>query len=270
MLDLLVAFNNTNLQGFPATQGVNSSGGQATDGTEFVANFINDWWGYAQALMEKTSQTPNGVIETFDNSQLFKAHQRFMIPGVVIPVAWNDDPLILGIRALFLSGQGVLRANYEDLDDIVYVGDADNATASSFYHADDVAGTIRNTTGAYLILPDLRGRVVRGLDLTGSVDPDGDSRDLGSGQDDAMQRITGSLGFSRKGSATIGGFEAFKGAIQAGINNTTNGVLFDNSANSSPYEIIFDSSLSVSPNPAKTDDTETRMINTALNYMITF
>ncbi len=266
MLNFLSSFNNTNLLGFPNTKGVNSSGGAATDGTEFVANFINDLWGMMQGLLERTGQTPNGIVEAFDNSQIIKALQRFTIPGMIVPVAWNDDPLVLGIRALFLSGQGILRANYEDLDDIVYVGDADNPTASSYYHADDVGGTSRNIAGIYLILPDLRGRVVSGLDLTGSVDPDGASRDLGSNQDDAMQRIVGQLG-----NQLSGGGWADAVSCNGVFDVTDPADRFETTLAGGYFSTVtFDNDHSLLPNPAKTDDIESRMINTAFNYMITY
>lgn len=188
MLDYLATFANTDGAGFPATQGVDSSGGAATDGTEFIAAMINDsMWGVWQALLNSVGLTPNGITEADGASQVLDALRRMDIPGKIIAVGWNDDPATLGIRAIMLTGQGVLRANYPELDALVYVGDANNAAADAFYHADDAAGLIRNTAGAYLIFPDGRGRVVRGLDLTGSVDPDGAGAYLGEEQEDAGQ-----------------------------------------------------------------------------------
>jgi hypothetical protein len=111
-------------------------------------------------------------------------------PGEI--VAWagdvDTDPSSLGIRIFELTGQGVLRANFPDLDTYTYVGNADNPTASSFYHADDAAGTIRNTAGIYLKMPDLRGYFLRGLDLAAAVDPDGAGRDIGNVQNNAITK----------------------------------------------------------------------------------
>ncbi len=188
-LDAFAVFTNTNGVAFPDTEAINSSGAQSTDGTEFVKIMIDNWmFGRQQALLNHVGLTPNGIAEADGASQELLALQRMgMHPGQGIFAFWNDTPTNLGIRVLMLTGQGILRANFSDLDDAVYVGDGDNPTASVFYHADDAAGTIRNTAGVYLILPDARGQTIRGLDLAGAVDPDGASRDLGSLQLDAFQ-----------------------------------------------------------------------------------
>jgi hypothetical protein len=73
----------------------------------------------------------------------------------------------------------------------VYVGDANNAAAAAagapFYHADDAAGTIPNTLGVYLILPDSRGYVPRGEDPTDIIDPEGSTRWMGDNQGYAIK-----------------------------------------------------------------------------------
>jgi hypothetical protein len=187
--DILLTFTYNNSVPFPFSEAVNASGALATDGTEFIAPLVNDYnFGPMQSLLNYTGQTPNGIIENPNNSQFLEGLRRaFSYPGEILAAAWNDDPAILGIRALKLVGQGILRANYPELDAVVYVGDGNNPTATSFYHADDAVGLIRNTVGIYLILPDARGQVIRGLDLAAVVDPDGASRDLGSLQLDAFQ-----------------------------------------------------------------------------------
>lgn len=170
---------------FPNVTGKNASGGAATDGTPYIRQFIDDLWGFSQALMNDAGLTPDGVTESSTASQRMKAIRRVTgHPGEVI--AWMGDaadPSSSNIRLLPLNGQGVLRASYTLLDEATYVGDPDNPTAPAFYHADDAAGTIRNTTGAYLILPDLRGYFLRGLDTAAAVDPEGASREIGDAQD---------------------------------------------------------------------------------------
>ncbi len=258
-LDAFAVFTNTNGVAFPDTEAVNSSGAQSTDGTEFVKIMIDNWmFGRQQALLNHVGLTPNGVAEADGASQELLALQRMgMHPGQGIFAFWNDTPTNLGIRVLMLTGQGILRANFSDLDDAVYVGDGNNPTASVFYHADDAAGTIRNTAGVYLILPDARGQTIRGLDLAGAVDPDGASRDLGSLQVDAMQRITGSFGGGRS-SISTGPF----------TNNGTRAVI--TSGASAEDNIDFDSADSTSPNTAKTDDVESRMTNMACDIGIIY
>jgi hypothetical protein len=71
-----------------------------------------------------------------------------------------------------------LRANYPLLDAAVYIGDGNNSDTSypAYFHADDAGGAVRNTLGIYLILPDTRGKSVRGWDPSGVTDPDGPTR----------------------------------------------------------------------------------------------
>lgn len=148
---------NTYVSGvFPDTVAVNSTGAGTQDGFEFVAGYINNSViGPQQAWMDYAGLTPNGVTEAAGASQFIEAIQRGngIGPGVYVQYAKADDPSVTGDRILLLSGQGVLRASYTDLDNAVYVGDPSNPTAPYFYHADDAAGTVRNTAGIYLILP---------------------------------------------------------------------------------------------------------------------
>lgn len=184
MIDYESVFVNTNDVAFPDTEAINSSGGGGLDGTEFIKEFVNDIWGFNQALMDYAGLAPNGFDEAAGASQRIEALIKGMGIGPGIGVTWwiDDDPAIAGYRVLLLEGQGILRSNYQDLDNKVYVGDGANGTAAEFYHADDAAGTIRNIAGIYLILPDSRGQFLRGLDTSGSVDPDGVGRTLGDEQ----------------------------------------------------------------------------------------
>jgi hypothetical protein len=174
------------LGAFPDVTGKDASGGGATDGTPYIRQVIDDLWGFSQAIMDAASLTPDGVTEVHDASQRLEGIRRISgYPGEVVPwMGEAADPGAGGIRLLPLNGQGVLRASYTELDTVVYVGDGDNPTAPAFYHADDAGGTIRNTTGIYLILPDLRGYFLRGLDPSATIDPDGASREIGDSQDD--------------------------------------------------------------------------------------
>jgi hypothetical protein len=189
MQDYAAAF--TNFSGaFPDILAVNASGPSATDGTEFVANMINDsMWGVWQMILNHAGLTPNGVLESDSASQMKEAIRKgfALAPGMVAQWHLDDDPGTSGHRALLLNGQGILRANYPDLDAAVYVGDGNNATADAYYRADNSDGSSRNIAGIYLILPETRGYVPRGLDTAASVDPDGASRTLGHLQLDAFQ-----------------------------------------------------------------------------------
>lgn len=193
MVDYFTVFTNTNAVAFPDTEAVNASGPSATDGTEFVKLMVDDEWGARQALMNYAGLVPDGVTEADGTAQMIEVLQKGFgaPPGIV--TEWNlaSDPGTTGHRALLLQGQGILRANYPDLDSAVYVGDGNNAAVAAgggaYYRADDAAGTTPNIAGVYLILPDARGVVPRGLDTAAAIDPDGASRFLGDLQIDAMQ-----------------------------------------------------------------------------------
>ena len=191
MIDIAAVFAEFN-GAFPNFTGKNATGAGATDGTEFIAAMIDNWmWGWQQALFDQEGITPNGVTEAAGASQIMDALNNMIPQGTVIEWNLNVDPATYGARYLLLNGQGVLRANYPELDANVYVGDGNNAAVAAgggaYYHADDAAGTIPNTAGVYLILPESRGYTTRGLDAAASVDPAGASRFLGDNQLDAFQ-----------------------------------------------------------------------------------
>lgn len=210
-----ITANNNGLL-FPDTRAVDASGPLATDGTEIIKEVVDDAWLEKQAELDFYDYPPTGLedlkgvdaITGLPNSQPLAArYMNYATPGTIVNWPSAEDPFTVGVthgidlRLILLFGQGIDRTmdEYKMLDSIVYIGDGDNATADSFYHANDVGGTIRNTAGDYLILPDLRGWSFRGLDTTGSVDPDGAGRIVGSKQDDAFQAITGSIFFKRTG-----------------------------------------------------------------------
>ena len=240
---------------FPDAVSVNASGPSATDGTEFVKGMIDDEWGARQAIMDHAKLTPDTVSEAPGTSQFVEAIQKGMAVGPGIGVVYwkNDDPATLGDRVLLLVGQGVLRTSFPELDDAVYVGDSDNPTASAFYHANDAPGASRNPAGIYLILPDMRGYVLRGLDVAAVVDPDGASRDLGHIQNDA-----------------------FQGHHHSNINNANQSTSQGVQGGAGTAPTVNSASISVTDpatdgvNGSVRTGPESRMINVATNYGITY
>lgn len=258
MIDYFAFFTNTDGNPFPTTAAVNASGPSSTDGTEFVKGMIDDEWGARQALMDRAGLTPTGVTESASVSQFMEALEKAFVLGPGIPKEWhlNSDPATLGYRALPMNGQGILRANFPELDAAVYVGDGNNPTASVYYRADDAAGTVRNIVGIYLIIEESRGYFVRGLDTAASIDPDGASRDLGHKQDDAFQGHW----HSQHTSANSVDSGALSGVRKA-ADHTDGASTFENSIRSPITD-----GVSGTPRTA----TESRAINRATNFVLTY
>lgn len=176
------------------TLAVNSSTPATPDGTEYIAELINQgMFGWQQDLMDYASLTPTGVIDIKGTNQLREAIQlgNGVGPGKLVGWFLDDDPSVTGDRVLLMQGQGVLISVYPDLDAVVYVGDGNNATVHAgggkFYRSSDAGGTTPNIAGPYLQLPEGRGYALRGLDIAAAVDPDGASRFLGDNQSHAIQ-----------------------------------------------------------------------------------
>lgn len=269
MRDPGTIFANINGGPFPSYTGKNATGAGATDGTEWIAAGIDDFMlGWSQNIMDKTGLTPSGVAESASASQIVEAMQLLLgPPGTICEWNLSVDPATIGARFLLLNGQGILRANYPDLDTNVCVGDGNNASVAAgggaYYRADDAAGVTPNIAGVYLILPESRGYTTRGLDTAASVDPDGASRFLGDLQLDASQKITGILDNLVM---TKGGTTTKTGVFTNSATSTGGGT----GANATFTTVDFDSSLSTLPNTAKTNDIESRMINRSTKFAIRY
>jgi hypothetical protein len=155
---------------FPAVEAINSTTATTLDGTPLLADSVNEWWGFSQALLEFVGATPSGAVEASGASQLLDSLRRIAgHPGEIVFWAGNDDPsaFLDGLRLLLLEGQGVLVADYPLLTAAVYVGDALNGSAGAFYRCTNANGSGRSTTGAYLKLPDAGGRFPRVINTPG-------------------------------------------------------------------------------------------------------
>jgi hypothetical protein len=80
-----------------------------------------------------------------------------------------NDTILATRRILQLTGQVITIATYQVLCDAVYCGDDINATADCFYKTSDVDGTIRSTTGAYMVFADARGLAIVGEGLNAKI-----------------------------------------------------------------------------------------------------
>lgn len=188
MIVYLSTFTNTNGMSFPNTAAVNVSTPGAGDGTEFISAFVDDAWGARQALMNTAGIAPNGSTESASASQYVQAlTDLFGMPGTVVGYYGQGAPSLWNYPLLLLEGQGVNRNTYDALDAVCWVGSGDNGTAEYFYRADDAGGTIRNSSGLYIILPDTRGAFLRGWDPTATRDPQGATRTFPDFQDRATE-----------------------------------------------------------------------------------
>lgn len=148
---------------WPNTVAKNASGPSASDGTPFTKELIDDIWGGRVDLMVRAGLTPDGVTEANGASQFVQAlHRAGLGPGIIVQSALNAATLATR-RYLPIAGQVITVASYPELVAAVYCGDAANPTAPGFYRTSDAGGATRSTTGAYMVLPDARGLVIRGL-----------------------------------------------------------------------------------------------------------
>ena len=76
MKDYSQAFINTNGEEFPNTKAVDAGSQGNTNGTEIIADLLNDNWGFSQVLLKAASINPNGEDESADNSQKLEAIKK--------------------------------------------------------------------------------------------------------------------------------------------------------------------------------------------------
>jgi hypothetical protein len=263
MINYLTNFN-TDGASFPNTAGVNVSAPSAGDGTEFKALLINDHWGARQALMDYAGLSPNGSSESATNSQFLTALKNALSPvGMVIMSHAKNDPATLGQRLLELNGQGILRANYTELDSVCYVGDGRNSSAEYYYRATDSGGSSRSTTGAYLILPDMRGIFARGYDPTGVQDPGGTTRGFPDFQYFALQD------HHHEVTCEILAIKTFSKLDKIGTTGTDFSTFGSDTASASD---VLEAKLIIPPNgtAVKVSPSETRVSNVQVKYWLRY
>lgn len=173
---------------YPSIEAKNSTTPTSKDGTPINKDLIDEIFGSFQAVISQGNVTPNDSTEVYDDSDIVRGIMNIAgSPGeLVFRVNYfSSQATAQGERLLYLNGSTVLVSNYPELTLRSYCGDAANPFANGFYRCDNSDGSGRNTSGAYLYLPDYRGYFVRCQDGTTTVDPD--SRLPHSVQDDAVK-----------------------------------------------------------------------------------
>jgi hypothetical protein len=154
---------------FPNIAAKNSSTPTSRDGTPYDRRLVDDIWGFFQDLLSRAGLTPTGISEAAGASQIVEA-LHYAVQGPGITVLSNLNSLALAKRRLMpLQGQVIEIALYAELCAAVYVGDGDNATATAFYKTSDSGGTTRTTAGTYMVMPDARGLVPRGIGYNSKI-----------------------------------------------------------------------------------------------------
>ena len=192
-MKLFSEFDNTS-DSFPDTLAVDSSGPTLRDGTAITSDVVNDIWGFFQALLFESDQTPNTDSEYAERgtggvsgSQAVRAVRALGgAPGEIVYFAGSidgdglPDTSLTPTRLIEMAGQIVPIASYPHLVTATYIGDANNAdTDHTGFYKCTVEGT-RSTSGTYFKIPDCRGYFVRALNGTSNNDVGRDVNGIGS------------------------------------------------------------------------------------------
>lgn len=122
MIDYKATFTNTDGANFPNTKAVNASGPSATDGTEFIKAMIDDMWGFSQALLDYTDDTPNLTSEAAGASQ--RLNSILKIAGHIDTISatgtytveeWNKNGVLVAdtatVTVTLAAGTGADQSN---------------------------------------------------------------------------------------------------------------------------------------------------------------
>jgi hypothetical protein len=133
------------------------------------------------------------------------------------------------------------------------------AAGGGYFRADNSDGSSPSTTGIYLILPESRGYVPRGLDTAATVDPDGASRYLGDIQLDAYQ------GHYHTVNASVGGNE-----LVYKVNNVSTGAGLNvpEGALAGAGDIDARENVTDGTNGTPRIDSESRMTNFSTKFVV--
>jgi microcystin-dependent protein len=174
--------------------------------------------------------------------------------------SWNPKKVTVGAFGLVPSGVALPYVASGAAPSGFLLCDGTSYLRASYAGLFAVIGTTYGSVdGSHFNVPDFRGDVLRGYES-------GVSEAIGTEQDDAMQRITG----------TFGEWYVNVGPLRTDSTISTSGVFSEGAAkNDGPSgnggagaALDFDSADSTSPNTAKTDDVETRMRNYAVQWII--
>lgn len=122
----------------------------------------------------------NNIAWLKDAVETLQSNMLTVVPvGTIIAVPYTTPPT----GFLEADGSAILISEYSALAEVLYCGNTDNPTASWGYRCANADGSGHSTSGTYIVLPDLRGQFIRGLDNGRDLDTD---RSLWAAQNDAM------------------------------------------------------------------------------------
>lgn len=150
--------------------------------------------------------------EELANKVVYQPGQRVELYRSTIPA---------GLNLMKANGAAVSVAIYAQLAEAIYCGDANNATADWGYRCTDAANpsTTRATAGAFIVLPDARGRSGRGWADGSSLDS---GRSLWAYQAPYAGTFTVS-GSADDGDGSFGSFQSLTGMWFNGSQVISNG-----------------------------------------------
>ena len=207
----------------------------STSPISFAATATSASWA-SSSISASIAQTASFLLNSPGGAGTF-------VPGMVMTFAMLNPPT----GWLVCSGSSVSTVQYPDLNTAIYVGDGLNGTSDYGYRSTDVGGSIRNTAGTYIKLPDLRGRFVRGWN-SGSTGPLDTSRGWASNQVDSFASHAHSM-------PNNNGVNVYQIMISGGNTKGFPGGFYD---------------LGFLPNTNASGGTETRPQNVVLNYFIKY
>ena len=198
---MILGFTNAPQVNLIISEDINNDPNFGTNVNNALADINNTLEDVDEALDQKLTKTQN--LADLQNASVARENLSLKngaitdFTGAIMAFAMSTPPA----GWLECYGAAILISTYPTLASAIYCGDTNNATALWGYKCTNPANPTgsRNTSGQYIVIPDLRGEFIRGWDHGRGVDS---GRSFGSFQDDAFQGHYHNL---RQGTSVQGG-----------------------------------------------------------------